>query len=426
MAEKDLTLLKAAQPKEAIAMLDMQTQSVPADQALAMPRSLRSVRNEGTRIAVEFDDGSASQLSMRWLRLACECGICGDTASGKRWLTPADAPADARATSIEISLGGKMDVVWQDGHVSRFAAGFLAAHAGRVGDPGAERFRPVLWSSNLAGRLGCFAFDAVVEDDEALFQSLRALRDHGIAMLTGVPAEPEATLRVAGRYGPVRETSYGKVFDLISRPDARVAGETARAQIPHTDEPFRYSPPGFIFFHAIRTGAGSGGTSLMVDGFQVAERMRRDTPHLFDLLARHGVTFHREHAGDVFFSAEAHVISLDASGAVTGIRYNDRCLAPQAGSIEEIDGLIEALAELTRLICNPADQFQHQLQPGEVLVFDNQRVLHGRTAFDPTRAVRHLRSCNLDRDGVHSAFRTLARRFAPQEAEAVLYQGAIL
>ncbi|MCA0010558.1 TauD/TfdA family dioxygenase [Mesorhizobium sp. B292B1B] len=60
-----------------------------------------------------------------------------------------------------------------------------------------------------------------------------------------------------------------------------------------------------------------------------------------------------------------------------------------------------------------------------MLVFDNQRVLHGRTAFDPTLAVRHLRSCNVDRDGVHSAFRTLARRFAPEEAEAVLYQGAI-
>ncbi|WP_318011234.1 TauD/TfdA family dioxygenase [Mesorhizobium sp. ESP-6-2] len=83
------------------------------------------------------------------------------------------------------------------------------------------------------------------------------------------------------------------------------------------------------------------------------------------------------------------------------------------------------MAELTRLICDPQNQFQHQLQPGEVLVFDNQRVLHGRTAFDPTLAVRHLRSCNIDRDGVHSAFRTLARRFAPEEAEAVLYQGAV-
>ncbi|TPJ36814.1 TauD/TfdA family dioxygenase [Mesorhizobium sp. B2-8-3] len=406
-------------------MLDMQTQSIPVNQAFAPPCSFRSMRNEGARIAVEFDDGSAGRLSMRWLRLACECEICGDTASGKRWLTPADVPADIRATSVEISSDGTMDVVWQDGHTSRFAAGFLAVYAGRVGDFGGPRFHPELWNSDLSRRLGRFAFDAVVEDDEALFRSLRALRDHGIAMLTGVPAEPEATLRVAGRYGPVRETSYGKVFDLVSRPDARVAGETARAQIPHTDEPFRYSPPGFIFFHAIRTGAGSGGTSLMVDGFQVAEQMRTNTPHLFDLLTRHGVTFHREHAGDVFFSAEAHVISLDATGAVTGMRFNDRCLAPQAGAVDEIDGLIEALAELTRLICDPANQFRHQLQPGEVLVFDNQRVLHGRTEFDPTLAVRHLRSSNLDRDGVHSAFRTLARRFAPQEAQAVLYQGAI-
>jgi gamma-butyrobetaine dioxygenase len=322
------------------------------------------MRNEGTRIAVEFDDdGSAGRLSTRWLRLACECDICGDTASGKRWLTPADVPADIQAASIEVSSDGKMDVVWQDGHVSRFAVGFLAVHAGRAGDFGTPRFQPELWNSDLAARLGRFAFDAVVGDDEALFHSLRALRDHGIAMLTGVPAEPEATLRVAGRYGPVRETSYGKVFDLISRPDARVAGETARAQIPHTDEPFRYSPPGFIFFHAIRTGAGSGGTSLMVDGFQVAERMRSNTPHLFHLLTRHGVTFHREHAGEVSFSAEAHVISLDARGAVTGMRFNDRCLAPQAGAVEEIGGLIEALAELTRLICDPANQFSTSCSP---------------------------------------------------------------
>ncbi|WP_146172543.1 clavaminate synthase family protein [Mesorhizobium helmanticense] len=389
-------------------------------QSSSDPRPFRAMRAEGDRIAFDFDGGKVAWLSSRWLRLACECEICGDTASGKRWLTPADVPARIRPTSIDASAS-EVTVTWEDGHVSRYAARFLADRAGS----GAVRFQPDLWDSDLGARLGRFAFDAVVEDDETLFHSLRALRDHGIAMLTGVPAETEATARVAGRYGPIRETSYGKVFDLISRPDARVAGETARAQIPHTDEPFRYSPPGFIFFHAIRTGAGAGGTSLMVDGFHVAELMRTGTPKLFELLTRHGVTFHREHAGEVFFSAEAHVISLDAAGQVTGIRYNDRCLAPQTAPEDEIDGLIEALAELTRLICDPQNQFQHQLQPGEVLVFDNQRVMHGRSAFDPTLAVRHLRSCNIDRDGVHSALRTLARRFAPDEAETVLYQGAI-
>ncbi|OBQ70068.1 clavaminate synthase family protein [Mesorhizobium erdmanii] len=400
-------------------MLDTPIQSGQERQDAA---PIRAMRAEGARIAVELADGRSAKLSTRWLRLACECGECGDTASGKRWLTPADVDKAIHAESFDVSVPGQVTAIWQDGHVSHYDPTVLVGHAGGSGP---ARFRPQLWNNNLTERLSRFAFGAVVAEDEALFQSLRALRDHGIAMLTGVPAGTEATAQVAGRYGPIRETSYGKVFDLISRPDARVAGETARAQIPHTDEPFRYSPPGFIFFHAIRTGAGSGGTSLMVDGFHVAERMRTRTSDLFELLTRHGVTFHREHEGEVFFSAEAHVISLDAAGAVTGIRYNDRCLAPQWAPLDRIDGLIEALAELTRLICDPQNQFQHQLQPGEVLVFDNQRVLHGRSAFDPTLAVRHLRSCNIDRDGVHSAFRTLARRFAPEEAEAVLYQGAI-
>lgn len=403
-------------------MLDTAKHTARPTPGAAKLAPIRAMRAEGPEVAVELAGGRSGKLSTRWLRLACECEVCGDTASGKRWLTPADVAKAIHAESFDLSMPGEVTVIWQDGHVSRYDPAVLAA---QIDGSAPARFQPQLWSSDLSQRLGRFAFDAVVADDEALFSSLRALRDHGIAMLTGVPAETEATARIAGRYGPIRETSYGKVFDLISRPDARVAGETARAQIPHTDEPFRYSPPGFIFFHAIRTGAGSGGTSLMVDGFHVAELMRARTPDLFDLLTRHGVTFHREHQGEVFFSAEAHVFSLDAAGAVTGIRYNDRCLAPQRAPLDRIDGVIEALAELTRLIRDPQNQFQHQLQPGEALVFDNQRVLHGRTAFDPTLAVRHLRSCNIDRDGVHSAFRSLARRFAPDEAEAVLYQGAI-
>ncbi len=412
-------------------MPDDQISSVSSDQSSGLsvgdPVSykIQAARNEGDRIILDFDSKADARLSTRWLRLACNCEVCGDTQSGKRWLTPADVPASVRAENIDISTPGELTVVWDDGHISRYDAGFLARHC-----EGATRFQAKLWAKlwggDLNSSIGKFSYETVVNDDEALFGSLRALRDHGVMMLTGVPTQAEDTMRIAERFGPIRETSYGKVFDLISKPEARVAGETARAQIPHTDEPFRYSPPGFIFFHAIKTGAHMGGTSLMVDGFHIAELMRTQTPELFEILTRHGVTFHREHADEVFFSTEAHVISLDSKGQVTGIRFNDRCLAPQEARDGQIDDLIDALAEYTRLVCLPENQFQHQVQPGEMLVFDNQRILHGRSSFDPTVAERHLRSCNIDRDAVHSAFRTLARRFAPQEAEQVLYQGAIL
>jgi len=384
-------------------------------------------QRESVPISLNIKGQGTVRLSPRWLRLACECDICGDSRSGMRWITPADVPVDIRYRSIESTADDTVTITWGDGHRSHYDVDLLLRHGDRDGKvEGMGRYRPELWDSRLSEHLSRFSFDQVLVDDQSLFTSLKALRDHGIMMLTGVPSTPEDTLKIAARYGPVRETSYGKVFDLISKPDARVAGETSRAQIPHTDEPFRYTPPGFIFFHAIKVGAGSGGTSLMVDGFHIAETMRSKTPDLFEILTRRGVTFQREHAGEVFFSAEAHVISLDMAGAVTGVRFNDRSLAPQIADLKEIEGILDALAEFTTLACEPANQFHHQLQPGEMLVFDNHRILHGRTTFDPSVAVRHLRSCNIDRDAVHSAFRTLARRFAPAEAATVLYQGAIL
>jgi len=223
-----------------------------------------------------------------------------------------------------------------------------------------------------------------------------------------------------------RETSYGRVFDLISKPDSRVAGETSRAQLAHTDEPFRYSPPGFILFHAIKTAAESGGTSIMVDGFKVAQKLKEARPEAFDLLTSAGITHRRQHEGEVHFETESHVISLDVEGFVTGIRFNDRCLVLQPGDPARTEALLDAIGAFSALLEEESLQYRHQLKPGELLIFDNGRVLHGRTEFDPSIGMRHLRSCNIDRDAVHSAFRTLAARFAPQEATDVLYQGPIL
>ena len=302
----------------------------------------------GGPISFDVEGHGTVRLSPRWLRLACECDICGDSRSGMRWLTPADVPSDIRPVSIDTNTSDRVAVTWNDGHHSIYDVAPLLRYAERDGKvAGLGRFRPKLWDGGLSDRLGKFSCHEVLIDDAALFASLTALRDHGIMMLTDVPSAPEDTLKIAGRFGPVRETSYGKVFELVSKSAARVAGETARAQILHTDEPFRYSPPGFIFFHAITAGADAGGTSLMVDGFHVAEVIRATTPDLFDILTRHGVTYQREHRGEVFFSVEAHVISLDMAGAVTGVRYNDRCLAPQIAGLDEVENLLRR----TRRIC---------------------------------------------------------------------------
>jgi len=40
-----------------------------------------------------------------------------------------------------------------------------------------------------------------------------------------------------------------------------------------------------------------------------------------------------------------------------------------------------------------------------MLVFNNQRLMHGRSAFDPNSGNRHVRSCHVDLDEFHSGLR---------------------
>ena len=57
-------------------------------------------------------------------------------------------------------------------------------------------------------------------------------------------------------------------------------------------------------------------------------------------------------------------------------------------------------------------QLTTRLGKGTLVVFDNQRILHGRTAFSSAKHPRHLRGCYLTRDSVYSEAALLRRELA--------------
>lgn len=57
-----------------------------------------------------------------------------------------------------------------------------------------------------------------------------------------------------------------------------------------------------------------------------------------------------------------------------------------------------------------------QAGSGGMLVFNNQRVMHGRTGFDPSRSHRHVRSRHVDLDEFHSRLRVAYRQRGGAEA----------
>ncbi len=125
----------------------------------------------------------------------------------------------------------------------------------------------------------------------------------------------------------------------------------------------------------------------------------------------------------VHMVAHAPVIAVDHDGDLCGVRFHERSM----GTIDVADDLVDdyyrALIEFTVRIRSSDFQWEHGLLPGEAIVFDNQRVLHGRSGFDGDPGRRHLRLCTVDRDQVHSNLRLLRAEFAPGTEEQKLTAG---
>jgi gamma-butyrobetaine dioxygenase len=207
---------------------------------------------------------------------------------------------------------------------------------------------------------------------QARADCLSAVLADGFAVLRGVPPEPGAVLEVAGRMGFVRETNYGRLFDVRVTATPSNLAYTGLPIAPHTDNPYRDPVPTVQLLHCLHSDV-AGGDSGVTDGFAAAGLLRAADPAAFELLAATPVTF-------------AYADATAAAGAAFYAAYR-------------------AFAEILR---RPELQLTFRLAPGECLVLDNTRVLHARTGFAATGG-RHLQGCYADLDGVSSTLALLRR-----------------
>lgn len=243
--------------------------------------------------------------------------------------------------------------------------------------------------------------------EEALLAALSTFFELGCFVLTNTPAEAGALREITRHFGRISATNFGELFDVRTEPRPVDLAYTPVALSAHTDQPYRSPVPGLQFLHTIVNDA-PGGASTMVDGLAAAEALAEADPEAHAVLTTLPIEF-RYDIGSDMKRAEAPLIERASDGTFRQMRFSPRLdFAPHADA-DLLDIYYRGRRWLAAALNDPTRQLNYRMRSGDVVVVDNHRVLHGRTAFDPTRGTRHLQGCYIDHDGPLTAW-TLAWR----------------
>jgi alpha-ketoglutarate-dependent taurine dioxygenase len=371
--------------------------------------SVRRISSAPEALSIEWTDGGVTEFASVWLR--DNRAQDRDAHSGQRLVDILDVPEAPRIRHAEADDGG-VRIDWEgESQPATFSFQWLAAHASQRAPRRPElTVRTWLEGSTLDARRD-FAWAAVgtlAANAATRLEWLTRLVQDGLAFMENVPAEEDAILQLMPLVGRVLETNYGLTFDVRSVPQPENLAYSDLGLGLHTDNPYREPVPGFQALHALLP-SNEGGESLFADGFALAQHLRATAPEAFAELTATPVPF-LYCSSNAELYAERPLIQLSASGAITAVHYNNRSIAPLGIPAGQTRRFYAAYRRFATLIRAPRFQLRTSLGAGQLVVFDNQRVLHGRTAFSSARFPRHLRGCYLSRDSVYSETALLRRK----------------
>jgi gamma-butyrobetaine dioxygenase len=263
----------------------------------------------------------------------------------------------------------------------------------------------VLWDTRISEDIGSHDYNRVCVDDSARAAWLGDVERYGFALLCNVPAAEEKVFDVVKLFGFVRETNYGRLFNVRAE---EMPSNLAYTPVPlsvHTDNPYRDPCPTLQLLHCL-IQADEGGETALVDGFHAALRLREVNPAAFELLTGNEILFSYQGEGAIV-ETRCPIITLDTKGAPKRIRINNRSLTPLILPYDRVMPFYEALFLFRSILEDETLHFRYHLEAGDLVLFDNERVLHGRVGH--SIGERHLQGCYADRDGLLSTLRVLER-----------------
>jgi len=350
-----------------------------------------------------WENAKTTSFHYLWLRDNCPTNFHPDTKESTFDLLSVSENIHPKHVEFDTE---NLHIDWSEGeHRSSFPLTWLYKHAYSGDLQKDQSTNYISWSKDFAERVPRVDYNQVIKEDSALLEWMQTLDKYGLTIVENMPNTEEAVSDTAGRISFLRKTNFGTTFDVQSKPKPINLAYTAMALPLHTDLCNQELPPGYQFLHCLANDS-EGGESIYVDSLRVMEDMRDEEPEKFRLLAETAVPF-RFHDDSCDIRHHHSIINLDSFGNIIELKYNDH-LADVFDMPEDVmHDFYLAYRDLMRRFKGPDYKIKLRLNAGDMAVFDNRRVMHGRDEFQPNTGRRHLRGCYVDRSEFESRLRVL-------------------
>ncbi|MGI9426492.1 MAG: 2-trimethylaminoethylphosphonate dioxygenase [Hyphomicrobiaceae bacterium] len=363
---------------------------------------------DGREIAINANN-TTIRFHAIWLRDNAGDPETRSPGNGQRLIKLRDIPANTTISAAE-TLGETIRITFApEGKSVDYDVSWLMANAyDRSKYPPKVWVSPEIetWDSGLMGHVPQAEFTAVQSDPGELRRWLTKIARYGFGKLTNGPVADRALMQVVDLFGYVRETNYGRHFEVRTEVNPTNLAYTGLGLQAHTDNPYRDPAPTVQVLYCLENSA-EGGENMVVDGFRVAERLRDENVACFDALTNYCARFEYSGEAGVRLRSRRPMIELAPDGELIAVRFNNRSTAAITDvPFDLMETYYAGYRRMSEIIDDPAMAVSFRLDPGECFVVDNTRVLHARKAYSGS-GTRWLQGCYADKDGLYSKLAAL-------------------
>ena len=350
------------------------------------------------------NDGVKKEIHPFWLRERVNGEKFVDIKTKQRLFDPTQIQENIKINDINLS-NDFLEVTFNDGASTKLSIQGLIEEFSN--NDFIRLIKKVEWDSSLDD-LNIFDFKENFFEKEEMYNALVSFYKYGFVIFKDVPTKDNFLINFANSIGSVRRTNFGEFFNVRSKPNPNDLAYTSLPLAPHTDNPYRNPVPCIQILHCIENNV-QGGLSTLVDGFTVTEKLKKDFPKYYKILSEVKVRFQFEDQS-VILEDWAEMIRVDENGKFKQVRFSPRLDFVPLLDLDRLELYYNARKKISDLYNSDKYKIQFKLYPGDLLMMDNYRLLHGRTAYNTNEGDRFLQGCYIDYDSTDGKLKHLKRK----------------